>query len=730
MSEALRSRDPHQLSPYEAVVRGLGYYQRITVEEHAAVRDALERAVATAPDSADAWALLAAAYAEEYKHGFNVRPEALGRALEAARRAVASAPSNHLAQYSLAQALFFRRELQAFRPAADRAVALNPMDGCTTAFLGILMAYAGDWDHGLALAERAMSLNPHYPGWYRLGSFFGAYRRKDYRSALDIALKLNMPSYYYTHASIAAAWGQLGEREAAQGALRDLLSLKPDFAAVAREDYAKWFGPGELVEHVLDGLGKAGLDVPRPDGAGPARDPAAVTIAVLPFSDMSPAKDQDYLCEGMAEEIMNALVRIEGIRVASRSSAFRAQREGLELPAIARALSVGHVLDGSVRTSGSRLRVTAQLTDVTTGFHLWSERFDREAADVFAVQDEIAAGVVEAVRARLGPGHRAVHARPQAANLEAYRAYLTGRYLRHSKNDHHGAMRAFEEAVRLDPQHAPSWVGLAEGAVLAALYGALPAGAASAKARNALLQAQHLQGESADALAVEGLAGFVERRWRDADTAFRRALELEPDNIHALVPFGQILSVWGAHDLGQAVLARARGADPLAALPYAATGVGLLLDRRREEAQGFFEQALAFEPENTLALWGSGMALVGLCRFDDGVALATRAAALSQRAPFFLGLLGWALGSAGRSGEARAALEELRAHPAASRSCVPEAWVLAALGETDAAFARLEQAEAEYQAFSYFTGLPAFDPLRSDTRFAVLVSRLGLPFVP
>ena len=305
MSEALRSRDPRQLSPYEAVVRGLGYYERITVEEHAAVRDALERAVQEAPDNADAWALLAEAYAEEYKHGFNVRPDPLGRALEAARRAVAAAPSNHLAQHSLAQALFFRRELQAFRHAADRAVALNPMDGCTTAFLGILMAYAGDWDHGLALAERAMDLNPHYPGWYRLGSFFGAYRKKDYRAALDIALKVNMPSYYYTHAAIAAAYGQLGEREAAQGALRELLALKPDFAAVAREDYAKWFGPGELVEHILDGLRKAGLEIPSADGAMPPDRPtsaagprrgrsaasdrdSAVAIAVLPFSDMSP----------------------------------------------------------------------------------------------------------------------------------------------------------------------------------------------------------------------------------------------------------------------------------------------------------------------------------------------------------------------------------------------------------------------------------------------------------
>src|SRR5206468_7795373 len=117
--------------------------------------------------------------------------------------------------------------------------------------------------------------------------------------------------------------------------------------------------------------------------------------------------------------IMNALVQIGGIRVASRTSAFRARQDGSDLPSIARALSVNHVLEGSVRTSGTRLRVTAQLTDVTSGYQLWSERYDREAADIFAVQDEIAAGVVEAVKSRLAPGSRTVRSRPQVRDLEA-----------------------------------------------------------------------------------------------------------------------------------------------------------------------------------------------------------------------------------------------------------------------------------------------------------------------
>lgn len=159
---------------------------------------------------------------------------------------------------------------------------------------------------------------------------------------------------------------------------------------------------------------------------------------------MSPTQDQQHLCEGMAEEIMNALVPIGGIRVASRTSTFRARHDGRDLPAIARMLSVSHILEGSIRTSGNRLRVTAQLSDVASGYQLWSDRFDRDAADVFAIQDDIAAGVVEAVKARLAPGVRSVRLRSRTPNLEAYRAYLRGRHLR-SKEDHAGAFQAFEE---------------------------------------------------------------------------------------------------------------------------------------------------------------------------------------------------------------------------------------------------------------------------------------------
>jgi TolB-like protein/Tfp pilus assembly protein PilF len=260
VSEALRSRAPEQLSPYEAVLRSFGYFERVTAEDLAEARSGLELAVQKAPGYADAWAMLALLCVQEHAQGFNLQADSLASGSTAARRAVEAAPSNHLAYFSLAQALFFQKEFQSFRNAAERAVALNPMDGNSIAFLGELLTYAGDWERGLALAGRAKQLNPSHPGWYWYADFYNAYRQGDYRGALGFALKVNLPGQWFSHAAMAAACGQLGERDAATKAMRDLLRLRPGFAANVKEDIEKWWEPA-YVESLLDGWRKAGLDI-------------------------------------------------------------------------------------------------------------------------------------------------------------------------------------------------------------------------------------------------------------------------------------------------------------------------------------------------------------------------------------------------------------------------------------------------------------------------------------
>jgi Flp pilus assembly protein TadD len=202
--------------------------------------------------------MLSLIYKEEFTHRFNLRPNSLDRALTVAQRAVEIAPSNHLAHHALAAAEFFRKEGQSFQFAAARAIDLNPMDGFTLAYLGFLIAYAGDWQRGGELSRKARGLNPHHPGWYWFVPCFDAYRNGDYSAALEFAYRANMPGFWRTNLAIAAACGQLGERSAASSALGTLLKQRPDIAQTPREELSLWWQP-DLVEHLIAGLSKAGL---------------------------------------------------------------------------------------------------------------------------------------------------------------------------------------------------------------------------------------------------------------------------------------------------------------------------------------------------------------------------------------------------------------------------------------------------------------------------------------
>jgi len=518
--------------------------------------------------------------------------------------------------------------------------------------------------------------------------------------------------------------------ELASSILRDT----PPLVTVRRTDLPDAFG--QLVRGCLEKDADARVDSARTlaDRLRAAKTQAAaarpqLAIAVLPFEDMSPARDQQHLCEGMAEEVMNALVGIDGVRVASRTSTFRAQRDGGSLQSIAQTLSVTHVLEGGVRLAGPRLRVSARLTEAAQGFQMWSDRYDRDSTDIFAVQDDIAAAVLEAVKSRLAPGDHNVRERPNAVNVDAYRRYLRGRYLRQTKEDHAAALAEFQEAVRLDPSHGPAWTGLAEGLSLAAHFALVPARDACATARQYLATAAQLQGESADASGVECFVAFIERRFQDSDAFARRALELNRFHVPTLGAWGVFLAVRQQRDEALRIFARAREADPLAAFPYALTGAGLLATGRAAESLRYFDDAFSFEKENLVALWASSMAKAALGRFDEAIATAEHMVLISQRAAHFLGILGWVYAVSGRTDHARTVLGELQGRPADAPTAVSEGWLLGALGERDAALSLFRRAEEECQAFLYYVGLPAFDPFRDDPRFAAMMQRLGLPSV-
>ena len=247
---------------YELTLRQFISKQRIDNAEHLILRNAAKLAVKKAPNDPNAWAMVAHACIEEYKHEFNHRPGARARALEAARKAVDLGRNNAHAYFHLAETHFFRKDLGAFRAAAERAFELNPRDSESLAMLGILICYSGDWERGLEMTTRAMKLNPDHPGWYRFGAFFHQYYQGDYETALQTAERINMPSYFADPYARCIAHAQLGHEEKAKEALAEFLALWPDAGETFMvRHFNRWiFSQPDLIKKVRKGFAKAGLE--------------------------------------------------------------------------------------------------------------------------------------------------------------------------------------------------------------------------------------------------------------------------------------------------------------------------------------------------------------------------------------------------------------------------------------------------------------------------------------
>ncbi len=264
MAEPLLAKAPEQLTSYEAVLRFFLFQQRRSPADHLVARAALEQAVARDPYYADAWACLTTVLVDEYRHRFNPRPDSLDRALAAARRAVDASPANQLAYAALAEARYFRRDLDAFRAAAERAIAINPRDSATLGVLGLWFAYAGDWERGRALTDRAIRLNPRGPRISHYVAFFDHYRRGEYPEALDAANRLNMPDYHTTHASLAVVHAELGHAAAARASADELLRLVPTYPEDGQDELERFFfAQPALVGRFVESLRKAGLPMAR-----------------------------------------------------------------------------------------------------------------------------------------------------------------------------------------------------------------------------------------------------------------------------------------------------------------------------------------------------------------------------------------------------------------------------------------------------------------------------------
>jgi TolB-like protein len=470
-------------------------------------------------------------------------------------------------------------------------------------------------------------------------------------------------------------------------------------------------------------------DSPR-DGGGVQIAGAEPAVAVLPFTDLSSGKDQGHFADGLAEEILNALVQIDGLRVAGRTSSFSFRGKNASLGQIGRELKVDAVLDGSVRQSGSRMRVTAQLVGVKDGYQLWSQTFDREVADVFAVQDEIARAVAQALRVKLTPGRAVAAAERRTSVPEAYEKFLLARqlyYTRGSADGYRGAVGAYEKSISADPGFAPAWAGLAVALAASADYGDSAAQVADLKKR-AIEAADRAVALAPDLPDGYGARGFVRAGilwdWPGVKSDFERSLALNPRQPDTLRRYGTwYLGATGRIQEGIAALQSAADREPL--YVYAWTDLALLhLASGQTQAAGTaLARALEIDPDNRLAL--RHLAVKNLL---EGKAQESLSAAQRNPEPLWR-MAGSALAykDLGKDAESRAALADLiqtHGHGAAFQIAEVHAW----RGEPDQALAWLERAfEARDSGLALeVKGDPLLRSVRQDPRYAALLRRMNL----
>jgi serine/threonine-protein kinase len=459
----------------------------------------------------------------------------------------------------------------------------------------------------------------------------------------------------------------------------------------------------------------------------PASPPGPPSIAVLPFADLSPGKDQEYFADGLAEELLNRLAKIPELRVVARTSSFQFKGKNEDLRLIGEKLKVTTILEGSVRKEGNRVRVTAQLINTTDGFHLWSETYDREMTDIFALQDEIARSVAGALQVKLLGQPAVAAARPtRRVNVEAYNAYLQGRYFyeRGSKADWEKAVSSYEQATSLDPEYAPAWAGLSEVRRQQGGQGYIPLAEGTEQARAAANRALGLDPNLADAHSAMGsILLFYDWDWAAADAAFQRALTIEPGNARALVGAGRLARALGRFDEALTLNRRAVELDPLSNLAHYILGQTAYSAGRLEEAEAAARKAVELAPEHPVAR--IVLAAVFLAQGRPQQALTE-----SERVgdPFWR-LFGVALAhhALGHKKESDAALAELiEKHHAEGAFQIAEAY--AYRGEVDRAFEWLERAYAQRDpGCAYAKGHPLLKNLERDPRYAAFLKKMRLP---
>jgi len=474
----------------------------------------------------------------------------------------------------------------------------------------------------------------------------------------------------------------------------------------------------------------AGLLISRRAGSnGAPPGDAARSVAVLPLENVGGSDSDRYFSEGITDELTSTLGKVPGLRVASRTSVFALKGKGMDAREIAKTLKVSTLLEGTIRRSGERLRVTAQLTNATDGFALWSDTYERQMKDVFQVQDDIAGSIAGALRMALAPAPNGRKGLPPGTvpagteDMAAYDLYLRGRYFWHQRGNDalHRAAEYFDQAIDRDPTFARAYAGLADALGLLPIYGTTPADSAFPLARKAAEKALSLDSTLAEAHTTLGLILKSTGEWEPAAVEFRRSLALDSTYATGHQWYAEVLIITGRVRDAVAQLQRARELEPLSPVINAELGYALGLAGRYQE--GTLAGQRAVELDSTL--W-TGHAFLAFTHafageYPAAVAGFQRAVRLGQGLDPLLGALAFSLAKTGQMDSARKVIAAAESR-AKSRGGSPIAMAMAytGLGDRDVALTWLTRAAREKDPWLYAMSInaPIFDIIRDDPRFA------------
>jgi TolB-like protein len=480
-------------------------------------------------------------------------------------------------------------------------------------------------------------------------------------------------------------------------------------------------------------MGVRTLRRPSP-GAGHSPPPGKIMMAVLPFQNLGGDPDQEYFSDGLTEEMISRLGNLQPERLGliARTSSMRYKDTAKPLDQVARELGVAYLIEGSVRRAAGRLRITAKLIQASDQTQLWADNFERPVEDVFAVQSEVADKVAASLAVKLLDERRAALARPTTINAEAHEAYLRGRYYweKRSREGLEKAVASFQRAVDLDPDYALAYAGLADSYIVMPWFASIPARETLPLARAAATKALDIDERLADAHASMGYILTLEWDWATASSEYKRALALNPGHAGVRHWYGNYLDTIGWADEAIAELTRAVELDPLSPIIIRDLGAAYYHARRYKEAIIQYRKALELAPEFAPAHGFLGTVYSALGDHEQAIAESQTAVRLTDRAPGRLAGLGKCLAAAGRTGEARAVLAELKGLPATVFiSSVDIAILEFAVGEKELALRGLEAAFRAHDSELIRLGRRQtdLDPLLSEPRVQDLVRRMDFP---